>query len=284
MALEYNPEVVLATTIFKEYRNSIDIYTEDCEKDKEFYLQILQKLLSDTNVVINDIYPIGNRRTVLKHCTNDTDTCRKKLYIVDGDIYLQYENITIPHLYVLDAYCIENYMICEDAICNLAYRLYGRKSLREIKTCLQISQMLENIAEPLINLFYYYSVQMECYGQFELRSIHNYLDDNTNLVDVTKINQRISEIKLGLIDSGIPEELIEEKIRQRKQKFPINVDTLLCIVSGKNFLLPYVKCHITKRLQFNWKLSSEALKINMVDKCDLVRLIPLKEAILAACI
>ena len=29
MALEYNPEVVLVTSIFKEYRNSIDIYTED---------------------------------------------------------------------------------------------------------------------------------------------------------------------------------------------------------------------------------------------------------------
>ena len=46
MALEFSTEVRQAATVFTEYRNSIDIYTEDCDKDKEFY-RYTKKLLGE---------------------------------------------------------------------------------------------------------------------------------------------------------------------------------------------------------------------------------------------
>ena len=128
MSLEFSTETRLAASVFKEYRNVIDIYTEDCEKDKEFYIKLLKKLLSNTGIVVNDIHPLGCRRTVIECCQNDTDTRRKKLYIVDGDIYLQYKDKEIiPNLFVLDAYCIENYVVCEKSICYVAYLFHARK-------------------------------------------------------------------------------------------------------------------------------------------------------------
>lgn len=46
MALEFSTETRQAATVFTEYRNTIDIYTEDCDKDKEFYVKLLKRLMA----------------------------------------------------------------------------------------------------------------------------------------------------------------------------------------------------------------------------------------------
>lgn len=283
MALEFSTETRQAATVFTEYRNSIDIYTEDCVKDREFYVKLLKRLLDNTDIVINDIYPIGCRRTVIDCCQNDTDNRRKKLYIVDGDIYLQYkEKENIENLYVLDAYCIENYMICDDAICNTAYIFHARDSYENVKNALNIPQELDDIAEPLINLFFFYSIQMECYGQFSLWNIDAYMNKSEKTLDKNKIDNRINEIKCGLIRNGITENQIDGLLNSRKALFPYNRETLIKIVSGKDFLIPYFKYHIDKKLNCTLNLPKEAWKFNLVDKCDIDKLNPLKEAILSA--
>ena len=283
MALEFSTETRQAATVFTEYRNSIDIYTEDCDKDKEFYVKLLNRLMENTDVIINDIHPLGCRQTVIKCCQNDTDSRRKKLYIVDGDIYLQYkEKENISHLYVLDAYCIENYMICEDAVCNVAYIFHGQDSYNNVKNILNVPQALNDIAEPLIKLFFYYSIQMECYGQFCLMNIETYIDKSLKQIDNNKIEKRITEIRKGLINYGIPEERLEELLSNRKAKYPYNVDSLLKIVSGKDFIIPYLKYHINRKLRCCVRLPKEAWKFNLVNKCDIEKLNPLKQAILSA--
>ncbi len=283
MDLEFSTEVRQAATVFTEYRNSIDIYTEDCDKDKEFYKKLLKRLLADTSIEINDIYPLGCRRIVIEKCKNDTDTRRKKLYIVDGDIYLQYKvKENIEHLFVLDAYCIENFMVCEDAICNVAYIFHARDSYENIKKVLNVSHTLSEIAEPLINLFFYYSIQMECFSQFNLMHIDSYLDMSTKQIDRNKIETKIREIRNGLIDSGITEKRIDDMLNKRKMQFPYTQDTLLKIVSGKDFIIPYFKHHIEKKLNCPLRLPKETWKFNLIDNCDIVRLNLLKQAIVSA--
>ncbi|MBQ9231092.1 MAG: DUF4435 domain-containing protein [Prevotella sp.] len=282
MALEFSPEVRQTAAVFTEYRNSIDIYTEDCVKDKPFYVKLMNRLLADTGIIINDIHPLGCRREVIEFCQNDTDDRRKRIYIVDGDIYLQFkEKENIEHLYVLDAYCIENYVICEDAICNVACFLYGQASLEVIKNTLNISQALNEIEKPLIDLFFYYSIQMECTNQFRLLSIEAYMD-NTNRIDSAKIIAKISEIRNGLIHYGITEDKIDELLNKRRLHFPYNEQTLLRIVSGKDFIIPYFRHHINRSLNCKISLPKEAWKYNFVDKCDILKLEPLKQAILSA--
>ncbi len=283
MALEFSTEVRQAATVFTEYRNSIDIYTEDCDKDKEFYKKLLKRLLADTNIEINDIYPLGCRRIVIEKCKNDTDIRRKKLYIVDGDIYLLYkEKEDIKHLFVLDAYCIENFMICEDAICNVAYMFHAQDSYENIKNVLNIPHTLSEIAEPLINLFFYYSIQMECINQFKLMHIMTFMDMSLKQIDNNKVETRICEIRNSLIHSGITEERIDGMLNEREKKFPYTKDTLLKIVSGKDFIIPYFIYHIERKLNCPLRLPKETWKFNLVDKCDITRLNSLKQAIVSA--
>ncbi len=279
--LDFSTEVRQAATVFTEYRNTIDIYTEDCEKDKEFYVKLIKRLLSDTDIRVNDIHPLGCRRTVIKCCENDTDIRRKKIYIIDGDIYLQYkEKENINNLFVLDAYCIENFMICENSICYAAYTFNARDSFENVKSVLKIPHILNEISEPLMNLFFYYSIQMECLGQFCLMNIDAYIDSSTKKLDYEKINNKITDIKNKLTDQGFTDAKIEELLNKRKTLFPYNTESLLTIVSGKDFIIPFLKHHINKQLNCSLRLPNEAWKFNFVDNCDLNRLQSLKQAII----
>ena len=283
MALDFSLETRKAATVFTEYRNTIDIYTEDCDKDKEFYVKLLKRLLADSDIIINDIHPLGCRRTVIESCRNDTDNRRRRLYIVDGDIYLQFqEKEQLPHLYVLDAYCIENYMICDDAICNVAYIFHGRDSFEKVKEILDVPHTLDDIAKPLIDLFFYYSIQMECIGQINLMSVDCYMNKSTCTIDTGLIDYKIGEIRNGLVRRGITERTIDKLLDERRAKYPYNTETLLTIVSGKDFIIPFFRYHINKCLNCSVRLPKEAWKFNFVDRCDINRLYSLKQAILSA--
>ena len=281
MGIEFSTEIRQVSTVFKEYRNTIDIYTEDKQEDKIFYVNLMKRLLDGTDIKINDVYPLGCRSTVITCCKQDTDTRRKKLYIVDGDIYLQYkEKEKIDKLYVLDAYCIENFMICEDSLCYLAYRLDGRKSLDEIKDLLNIPQALNNLLHPLIDLFFYYSIQMELYGQYKISHIDAYLDSKKEYIDNKKIEEAITKIRTGLKLNGKKDEDINSILGKRRERFPYSIQTLLTIVSAKNFIIPYFKSHIKKQTKSTIVIPQEAWKFNLVDKYETGRLENLKEVII----
>ena len=101
-------------------------------------------------------------------------------------------------------------------------------------------------------------------------------------IDNVKIERRIDEIRNELIRYGISKERIDELLSNREAKFPYDENTLLKIVSGKDFLIPYFKHHIEKQLNCSFKLPKETWKFNLVDKCNISRLESLKQAILSA--
>ena len=281
MGIEFSTEVRQAATVFTQYRNTIDIYTEDKEEDKIFYVSLLTRLLAGTDIHIKDVYPLGCRNTVISCCQKDTDAKWRKLYIVDGDIYLQFrDKEKYDGLYVLDAYCIENFMICEESLCYLAFRLDGRKPFDEVKQLLNIPQVLNSLVHPLTDLFFYYSIQMELYGQYEILHIDAYLDDKRENIDNTKIENKIADIRSGLKSYGKKDNEIDLLLEQRKERFPYNLETLLTVVSAKNYIIPYFRHLINKKMEYNIRIPNESWKFNLVDKYEIERLNCLKEEII----
>ena len=281
MGIEFSTEVRQAATVFTQYRNTIDIYTEDKEEDKILYVSLLTRLLAGTDIHIKDVYPLGCRNTVISCCQKDTDAKRRKLYIVDGDIYLQFrDKEKYDGLYVLDAYCIENFMICEESLCYLAFRLDGRKPFDEVKQLLNIPQVLNSLVHPLTDLFFYYSIQMELYGQYEILHIDAYLDDKRENIDNTKIENKIADIRSGLKSYGKKDNEIDLLLEQRKERFPYNLETLLTVVSAKNYIIPYFRHLINKKMEYNIRIPNESWKFNLVDKYEIERLNCLKEEII----
>lgn len=270
-------------SVFKAYRNSIDIYTEDKIEDKEFYVQLLSRLLDNTDVKIRDVHPLGCRKDVVKCCKEDQSE-RPKIYIVDGDIYLQYEGSeNIPNLHVLDAYCIENLLVCEEALCKAAYFWDTTKPLNEIKQKLDFHNTIQGLLNPLIDLFFNYSIQSELCGKFELLHINSYLKKKGSQIDPELIDRKIGEIKKTIIRSDCAtKEQYDKKLNERRSKFSYSEETLFMIVSGKDFIIPFLQRHIKEALKGKDSIPNRVLKFRLAEKCDLNKLERLKNDILSA--
>lgn len=284
MGLKFTLEQQQISTIFKQYRNSINIYTEDTVDDKEFYIMLLKRLLYDTDIEINDIYPLGSSNDVIEACKKDNDTRFKKIYIVDGDIFLMYQpKKSMNDLFVLDAYCIENLIIDKNAISQCYYNLLGTKRLEEIQSIIEFEKMMECIKDPIIDLFFNYAISNQYLGYFTLYNIDAFLCSKSLDIDQKKIQDQISSIKRSLIEEQVlTESKYLEEIRTKQSLYSKNIDTLLTIVSGKDFLIPYIRKHCSKKLDFDVHLPRKSWKFHLAKYCDLRKLTKLKTAILNA--
>lgn len=266
-------------SVFLQYRNDINIYTEDKDEDKEFYVKLFHKLLDGTGIRVRDIFPLGNKSIVIQKCKEDHSPF-PKIYIVDGDIFLQFkEYAPMENLFRLDSYCIENYVVDKNSVEQLAYKLTGTKPMKAIKAEVDYDARTKNITEPLVTLFFMLSIQAELTEKFEIKNIEAYMDKTTGNLDCTKIEKRISEISSAIQKKGFSESDINAKMSQRLSKFGISEDSLLKIVSGKDWIIPYWKKVITK-ISGSKLGKKEAWKFNLVDFCSLARLDSLKNEII----
>ena len=291
MALEFSPEQKQISAVFFEANNDIDIYTEDNQKDEKFYINLFQRLLKGSGIKLNRTYQLGGKDDVVKCCICDTSS-RKRIYIVDGDYGLQCEvypeNLKeIPHLYVLEFYCVENGLICEKgvlkAIDNFTGGIYTND---EVALFLDYDNTLENIIPKFIELFFYFSAYQELGERIDYGNLEQYLNPKTNTLNNIAIQHKIDEIIALSKEKGIEKQLYL-LIEKREKVFIKDKDTLLKIVSGKDFILPY----IIRTIVYNIKAlknkthtgqTKEWWKYNIVQFCDLDRFENLKQALINA--
>lgn len=280
MGIEFNSEQEQVSSLFTAYRNDVDIYTEDESKDKVFYKKLFSRLLNGTGLRINDVYPLGSSDDVIAACRKDSDVKRKKIYIVDGDIYLMFSpKQPIPYLYVLDAYCMENLVIDEDAVCNTLCNFIGTKELEDIKSEFNFDKLIDEHKDSLISLFYHKALEQKYRGYFNLYSLATYYNRRNDL-DLLKITAEQEEIKERLIQVGLSENDIITELELMEQKFPKNAETFMKIISGKDYLIHLMSCHAKKSLNYNTGHTKETWKYNFAQYCKLDRLEHLKTIIL----
>ena len=266
-------------SVFYEYRNSINIYTEDCDNDKKIYVTLLKRLLSDTNIVINDIYPLGSCNEVVEACKMDKSS-NPKLYIIDGDIF----NMTSPraainHLFVLDSYCIENYVIDSDAYYKTYDELDHLHSDDEIRKLVDYDQMMGEAITPLMDLFRHFSLSKEFLDCFELKTA-TCIMNKEGVIDIDKIEKEKKVVQNDIIQGGIDKNTFLSKLGEKEKMYPDNYTNLMKYVSGKSYLIPYIRDYTKKKLSLNLGLSKEGWKYLYSKNCQLDRLYPLKLAII----
>ena len=280
MGLEYNLDEKQLVSVFHQYRNDINIYTEDCDKDKAFYQQLLGRLMNNTDCQITDIFPIGDCDSVEKASRENIDT--RGFYLMDGDIYVIYApRVHLSNLYVLDSYCIENYVIDEDSVSKLVFELNGGKeTLKAIKEKLDFHHAFDVLLQPVIDLFFVMSLERKYAGVFELLNYENFISKG-KIYDANKVKKAIDDKQTQLVPSVISGGTFVEELKMLREIYPYNNTTLLQVVSGKDYLLPYLKRYINQKMEFNFQLPKESWKYNLAKYCNLERLAPLKNAILA---
>ncbi|HNQ68188.1 MAG TPA: DUF4435 domain-containing protein [Bacteroidales bacterium] len=278
--LEYTDESKRLVSTFLAYRNDIDIYTEDEEKDKEFYKVLFSRLIKP-EIKINDITPLGCKDKVIERCKNEPKSDRKKLFIVDGDIAFVNGNIVeLENLFVLDRYCIENFLIDKESTCNFVYMNCGTKSKEQLSADIEFENWLSNYSESLIQLFIHFAI-VNCHGGkftlFNANKYHSNIGGNYTF-NVALVNQDIAILKEEIIEKyGVTS--YTEKYNELNAKWTNNIDNFLTIVSGKDYLIPILLIK-TQHFKASKSLPSiEEVKINLVQYFDTNNLKKLKEVI-----
>lgn len=269
------------TSTFRAYRNDVDIYTEDNDKDKEFYKVLFKRLLK-SEIKINDVTPLGCKDSVIKRCDEEPDNGRKKIFIVDGDVtFIHGNNIpALKNLYVLEGYCIENFLIDKETIIHFLYMNCGTKPIEQIESELNYNDWLNEYSAMFIDLFIHFALINYFGGYFTLFNANKYhVKDGEELVFKTElVNADILKTKQEILQIVNLEEY-NSKHQELTEKWTHCIENLTTIVSGKDYLIPLL---LLKAKQFKKSKALptlEEIKFSLVHSSNLSKLSNLKEII-----
>jgi len=117
------------------------------------------------------------------------------------------------------------------------------------------------------------------YGVYTYK-IANLLSQNFiskgKIYDANKVQEAINDKQMQLVPRVISGGTFLEDLKLLRELYPYNNSTLLQVVSGKDYLLPYLKRYINQKMGFNFQLPKESWKYNLAKYCNLERLKPLK--------
>ncbi len=265
--LERRVETLSAKSIFFHDYNDIDIYVEDeAEGYRKIYKEILNKIF-DGKLKVEYILPLGSRNNVIKECgKNQNLGGRKRLYIIDGDLYLINGNDNktngLKGLFVLPRYCIENYLIDEKAITEVFYIQDNDYEREILANKIDFPNWISANETKLFELFVIYAIcnklnisNTVSYKVYQLYSTNN---DEKGLVCETKNAIRIEELSKKIIAVIGEENFLNEK-RNIIDKIGHERNKMIRYVSGKDYLFPL----LIERIKTIIKITSSNLNIKM---------------------
>lgn len=275
--LELSDEPKRLVSTFLTYRNDVDIYTEDELKDKEFYKVLFSRLL-DNKININDITPLGARKNVIKRCETEPDNGRKKIFIIDGDVTIIHgkDIPALKNLFVLDAYCIENFVLDKQSVINFIYLNCASKPKEEIEDELKFENWLSGYSNKLVDLFIHFGITDFFGGKFTLFNAHKYHLKENYFEEI--VEQDIEKLKAEILLLTTRENY-ELKYEELKNQWANCVSSLMTIVSGKDYLIPILLFKTQNYKKSKAMPTVEEAKFMLAQNCNLDRLSKLKVAI-----
>lgn len=265
-----------ARSVFFESRNSIDIYIEDTAPGyKKIFKSILSRTFSD-QYLISDVFPLGGRRAVIDRWRNDKNPRgRPRIYIIDGDLFLLHGDMPRDKgLYTLPFYCIENILLCKDAVINLIDEESPTEDLLSLEGEMDFSNWINTNTEHLSELFIHYALTFKYLPEIQTvaSGVSGFVSNNDGLVDGNKIFNKIQELSEKLIEK-IGLEKYNAELTGVKNKVN-NSQARINYISGKDYLLPLLLMRLRKisrtktpnlNLKYRLSLSCSTEQINDIE-------------------
>lgn len=153
-----------ALDVFYSEFNEINFYVEDADQEN-LYEVILRRLFP--GVKVDRIFPLGGKDAVLRHASSSANENLPafRAYILDKDFDdLLEKKVTHPNVFYLDRFCIENYLLDENAFVEIVIESLPRKHRQDVETTLNLRLVIEATFASLRALF----VCFACVQRFEL--------------------------------------------------------------------------------------------------------------------
>jgi len=285
---EFTQVQLILHRVFFRSDKAITIFTEDKPSDKFLYSILLNRLINN-EIKINKIIPLGPKSQVVEKSIASLKSRNKSLFIVDCDIKIMFgEELETENLISLKRYCIENYLCCEDGIVEYLFLKLGKERNR-IKTDLDFKNFMTINGKKLLKLYYRYllAFDLNCSHTFKNATEFFNIPGPPKRIDGTKVNQEINNvervIKENLKNLGNRSYKRELEVRLKKIEIinPINLETIIKVLSGRDQLLPLIRLKINLLDRTSRQLSDDQMKRILADKVNLRSLDFLKQKILS---
>lgn len=282
MILKRTDQGEYAKSIFFHSYNEIDVYVEDTSLGyKKIYTELLKRVLKD-DYRIHSIFPLGSRDSVINFCkTHRKD--RPFVFIVDADLYqMSGEDdegiLKLEGLFVLEKYCIENYLIDVSALLELLHEEDVEKDIEEITKLFSYDEWLEKNKKLLVDLFVEYAIAFSLVPEIQTVSyrVSNLTLSRDGDLCNDKIIKRTQDIKNEIIEiTG--EQLYGEMKNHITHSIKTNECMLLKYVSAKDYIIPLL--FLRMRTMFKLKSTNINWKVRLSMKCDISSLSDIKVCI-----
>lgn len=272
----------VAKAVFYEDFNDIDIFIEDTATGYRKIFKELLKRVFNSDLKIDQVFPVGNRDMVIEECRkNQQPGGRKRIFIVDGDLYLMHENneIALKGLFILPRYCIENYLIHENSIVDVLYEEDPELEKEQIAQKLGFDSWINSNDTILTELFKYYAlckkhIPMEQTVAYKVSRLCK--DDSGELCRI-KTQQRIDNLNQLLI-AQLGESEFNKEYAKLSNRISQESFKMLKYSSGKDYLFPLINTRLRRIIET--KPTNLNLKIRIASKCELNELNDIKNYIL----
>lgn len=256
----------------------IEVYIED-DNDEVFYRTLLKRV-SDPKLKIARVISLGNRNAVVAAAQAYRGK-KPSLFIVDGDLEWV-RGATAPaakNLHRHNAYCVENLLICRQAIVSLLAQ-DAVLSDEDARTLLKFPDWVTSLQAPLTELFAAYATAQELHPQLKTVSTgvgvmcSQRQKGKASVLDPAKVTLNVQST-LSEVEKAAGRRKTQQRfkeIRKRIESLPFPLDA----VSGKDFLLPLLNFHLQP---LGSHTTRRSIRVRLAGMCHEVKLADLRNAV-----
>jgi hypothetical protein len=281
MALRRTAAGKKAKAVFYRQFNDVDIYVEDGSLgSKKLYSLVFGRALASA-FRVHSVFPIGPKREVIHRCEADQGAGgRPRVYVVDGDLALLTDKnpVNLRRLLVLKRYCIENYLVDEEAIIHVLNEEDVEQHEEAIREAFAFRYWSEQVTPFLFDLFLLYAAASEVAPQCPTVSVpvRGIVKCESGTLDENKVVQRMALVKQEILAS-IGQEELQVMLRCFADRARLLGGDKLMFISGKDYLLPLV----LMRMRSIGRLRADNLVIKqrLAMKCNVTELVSVKDIV-----
>jgi len=266
--IRYAREAQLARAHLLRAYNDLLVFVED-ETCQNMHVRMISNILAGAGKITN-VFPLYSRRNVLEAALADEGTDSRKIFIVDGDLD-QLSGIDVPlnaRLHRIGAYSVENLLISERSLLELACECSTELDIRELTRSVQFDSVKRTVVRALLPLFEVYAVVAKCdlsikTVSFSVARLYETRGKNIYLL-ISEIRKRISDVRRQIVGQ-IGWQAFKLAVLDVRRNGRVILD-LSNVISGKDYLLPMVHAYL--RVVLNFRDSFDGLRVRLARHFD----------------
>lgn len=282
--IRYSERALRALTFFFQPYNDIDVYVEDCAC-RNVYEILCNRILGD-KAKVTRVFQLGGFTEIVAECTRQSSSSnRRRLFLLDGDFALILNEAppSLPCLYRLRVYSMENLLLCEQAMVEIVYEQASNRTKEDIRAVVAAESPHRQYEHILMSLFVLYAIAKTHIPSMPTAGHHVYRlcrrQDRALVIDLAMLRSRRSEVFREL-SNIIGRQHVLSEYRRLRELLRAQSLSARHVVSGKTYLFPLVDSWF--RRSAGYRGDCDSLKVRLARYCRLDIDPGLSGAVLAA--